>query len=311
MTTNMSAEKIKDTDEICPKCKGTGKYFDEVFGIEVDCDCQYAKEAASKKKEEVEKTIKILSEGDKQCMVYTGLIPDSRKNDDYKTEYFKANVTNEYGARKLIVRNSQQYVETLESLCGSAIAGERLGMSYFINSPNGFSKTTVANTCIKYMASNGMKCVPFISLARIGEMCDLYEVSKKVKFDKILQYYRNKLDRISKNGTESEIEKVYNEYESTGKAFTWNDVATCDVLYTYFSDFGMSSEECCIAMKVLGERALLNLPTVIMSNSILSAVNKENIAVGTFIRDYLSYSDNNLMTSMDKLKQITCYVTSK
>lgn len=299
--------------DVCPKCHGTGRYLDETFGIEVECDCVMASKVKEEKKKEEVSILKILSEGDKQCAVYTGLVPENRKDDEYRTEYFKASVTNEYANRGYVVKNTQVYIETLEGLCGSAMAGERIGMSYFINSPNGFSKTTVANTCIKYMASNGMKCVPYVSLSRIGEMCDLYEVSKKVKYDRVLKYYRDKLNRIYKdeNKIESEVEKVLCEYESTEKMYTWNDVVTCDVLYTYFSDFGMSADECCIAMKVLGERSLQNLPTVIMCNSILSAVNRDQIEINTFIRDYLSYSNNNLMTSMDKLKQIVCYATSR
>lgn len=296
----------------CTKCHGTGKYYDEEWGVMVDCDCEIVKEAEEASVKQVQDNIKVISDGGESVMVYTGLIPEARKDDEYTTEYFKANVSNEYQNRGFNIKNSQQYTKVLESLCGSAIAGERPRCSYLITSPNGFSKNTLANTCIKYMSKHGMKCMPYVSLARINEMCDIYEVSKQCKYEEIIRVLkRNYIENKGKDNDISELEKVMNEYGKLDKVYTWNDVVTCDVLYTYFSQPYEHGDECMIAMKLLSERSAQRLPTIIMSNYSLSNVKNKDTDAWLFIRDFLSYSNNDLMVSMDKLKQVSCIITSK
>lgn len=158
----------------CSLCGDTGKYVNSM-GIEVTCKCTY-------------EDIKVplmplktgLTMGDNESAVYNGFVPEGRMNDNYSEEILRERVSAQYEGMYHVV-NFENYITTLNNILYSITNGQNLPGSYIIGAPNGFSKTTFANTCIKILEKQGKKAAPYASLVEIFEVYKKYDNKVRLK----------------------------------------------------------------------------------------------------------------------------------
>lgn len=152
----------------CAICKGAGKYKNSL-GIEVTCKCTY-----EDIKTPIMPIMTKLSKGDNESAVYNGMIPEGRISDNFDFNKLRDRVESQY-AGEYHIDHFEDYVNLLNQILATIDSGEMLTGSYIIGAPNGFSKTTFANTCIKMMYKQGRKTAPYASLVEIFEVYKKYD----------------------------------------------------------------------------------------------------------------------------------------
>lgn len=265
----------------CIKCGGTGKIITESLGLTVKCSC--AIEGESKTKNIItEKPIYSVTKADEISCVERGLVPKHRENDEYSSDKVLETIGEMAKAQKFEIKGWGEYSKTLDKIISTISIGEKLDSSYILGAPNGFGKTTFANTCIKRLDSMGYKAVPYISLFEIAELRGEYE-------KRILGY----INRENIGEGNEEIK------------FNWKDYVESDLLITYLTTLDNKKIEVSTLKTIMDIRGPKGLPTIVFTSSSLKPYLSDIVHKKVIWDDILAYSDNN--TKIDRLIHKSCY----
>lgn len=268
----------------CPKCGGTGYIEIEALGLKVKCSCMIESPVKPSNKADItpEKPFYHVSGAQKELAVSKGLIPESRKDDEFDEDFFKERVIAMCKAQNCQVMDFQKYINTLNEVLVGISTGT-LRKSFIIGAPNGFGKTTFVYTCLKRLLAMGKKVVPYISLFELAGLREEYE---KRAWGYIFK----------------KKESVDNEEQPT---YTWNDYMQADVLFTYMTGLENMKLESRILKTIMEIRGPKELPTIVMTALSLKPY-LMNPELKQFVwDDILAYSDD--MAGCDRLVHRSCF----
>lgn len=289
---------IEDLDNIgddkCKICNGKGRYKAGIFGLLMTCECVERKkerETAQRIKREKEELVYKVTGAQKIQVVAENLVPDARKDDEFSDDVLKEQVMNLYSPRNGSVRGRDfsDYVTLLNSIIAGISIGEPLRVSYMIGAPNGFGKTTFANTCIKRLYAKGKKAVPYKSLLEMSALRDDY-IKQMGR-----QYKKNNVK------TNNESDYTYEE-----KTYTWDDYCKAEIVFCYLTipDNGWVEMNTLKALTTI--RATNGLATIVMMDSSLQ-VYRANNEIRKYILDDI-IADSKEYGSLDRLIHQSVYV---
>ena len=280
-------------DDNCEICKGKGRYKAGLFGLIMTCDCVARKkerEAAQRLRREKEELVYKVTGAQKIQVVAEKLVPEARKDDEFSEDILKEQVMNLYSPRNGSVRGRDfsEYVTLLNSIIAGISIGEPLKTSYMIGAPNGFGKTTFANTCIKRLYAKGKKAVPYRSLLEISALRDEY-------IKQMGRQYRKTPVKIDED-----------DYTYEEKTYTWDDYCKAEIVFCYLTipDNGWVEMNTLKALTTI--RATNGLATVVMMDSSLQ-VYKANNEIKKYILDDI-LADSKEYGALDRLVHQSVYI---
>lgn len=291
----VSVKELEDIgDPSCTICKGKGRYTAGIFGLLMTCECVTRKkerEEAERLKRERENLVYKVTGAQKIQIVAEKLVPEARKEDEFSDEIAKERVMNIYGSRNGSVRGRDfsEYVTLLNSIIADISIGEPLKMSYIIGAPNGFGKTTFANTCIKRLYAKGKKAVPYRSLLEIAALRD--------------EYIKQMGKQYRKNTVKASDEDDYTYEEKT---YTWDDYCKAEIVFCYLTTPENGWVEMSTLKALLTIRATNGLATIVMMDSSLQ-VYKANNEIRRYILDDILATSKEY-GALDRLVHQSVYI---
>lgn len=284
--------------EECNKCSD-GLLMEELVGMNGEkifipngfCDCVRGKQREKEEKKEEQQEIKILQQAQerkekllkdiedysKRIKATKGgvydtigklLIPCEYSNIDFDMKMFNKRVQEYIENNNYVFDPNEIKIlqETLKEIKENIENGYKPNYSYLISTPNGFGKTTFANTCIKILDGNGFQCVPYGSLEE-------YTISWLEK---------NKLGLLnSKFKLQEEMSEELKEANSIlnyKDIYDWRNLLKADVIFVQYVG-GLNSE-----MELLGLKSLLlvrgmkNLSTIVFTDNPIDSIVNDRIA---------------------------------
>jgi len=267
----------------CNKCNDVG-YIINALGMKIKCSCKI--ESPIKEKViEVGKPSYHVTEAQKEVTVTKKLIPDARANDEFDEQFIKNRLTKMCKAQDCKIMRFAEYTEALNEIIVGISIGT-LNKSYLIGAPNGFGKTTFANTCIKRLDAMGKKAVPYISLFEIGAL--LLEYEKKIM---------GAIDRRKEIVSENEDEIIY-EYK-------WEEYMKSDVLFTYLTTLERADAEVKLLKEIIQIRGPKGLPTVVFTDISMMPYFNNKLLKKIVWDEILAYSYD--AASPDRLLHVSCF----
>lgn len=274
----------------CAKCNN-GYILDEVLGLKVKCDC-IIEGTVKEEKKILDKPVYHVTGAQKELAVVKKLIPEARKDDEYEADFIKTRVAEMCIAQKYKVIGFEKYVETLNEII-LGISFGNLNKSYLIGAPNGFGKTTFANTCIKRLDAMGKKATPYISLYELGGLRVEYE-------REIVGALQNRAIAFSlgqENGQINDDNSIY--------SYKWSDYMKSDVLFTYFTGVENMKVETYLLRLILNIRGPKGLPTIVFTEYSLKLHLADQELKKYVWDDILAYKDD--AASCDRLLHRSCF----
>lgn len=253
-----------------------------------------------------------ITRGTKEAAVKAGLIPNIYIDCDFDIEKIKRNQTlqAQSTARKFKVINFDKYSELTEGIIATIISRRLPKRSYIIGAPNGFGKTSFANSCILKLFAQNRMCAPYISLTELAQVKIANEqrlltgLSSKSFYerDKNVYYGEDYLNILYSNMNDTEYIKSPIHLVSR---FSWSEYTSCDVLFCYFTDVGSRIIESEILKTVLNIRGTKGLPTIAMISTSLSPYKNDPKLAEMVWNEILD--PNDTMEGYDRLKHVSCY----
>ncbi len=266
----------------CDKCDNG--YIINAYGIRVKCNC-IINGTVKESEVKAEKPMYHVTGAQKEMAVYRKLIPEARQNDEFEEQFVRDRVIEMCEAQNCKVKDFQKYVDTLNDII-VAISVSVLRKSYIIGSPNGFGKTTFANTCIKRLDAMGKKASPYISLFELAELRAEYE-------KKMLGYIKKEVKEAEAEGTLSDID------------YTWTDYMKSDVLFTYLTTLENKKLEVKLLKTIVDIRGPKGLPTIVFTSSSLKPYLQDADLKRFVWDDILAYNDES--AGCDRLMHRSCF----
>ena len=215
--------------------------------------------------------------GTREAAVRLGIIPEAYKNVSFDIDRVRLNLAkqNNSTSRAYIVKNFPKYQEVAEGLIATILSNKVPDRSYLIGAPNGFGKTSLANTCILMLYKQGKMCVPYVSLSELGEV-RLAEQRRIATGIFSREFFGKEAYEVST--VQEYFEACYGEFEQLtyrkepiniiGK-FSWSEYMEASVLFCYFTDITSKVVESEMLKTVLTVRGAKGLPTVVMTSTSL------------------------------------------
>lgn len=269
-----------DATKTCKICNGTGIVQDELG--EFKCVCMVA-EIPTGSNEICDKIDYRELSSVESVLIDEGVIPEERVKDLYDSEVTRKYIDDIYTANGLKIIRYDIYEEMLNGILGKLRMGIPLGGSYIIGSPNGFGKTTFANTCIKVAASRGGKVVPAITLLELSDyILDKEQPAKKPK-------------KYDEDGTEHKKKQE----------FTWHDYVNADIVFVELTDFNVRKAEVPTLSVLLKSRSYKSKPTIVLTTNPLKLYFSD-------INDKTYYwmemvAIKNTSEKYDRLTHVSCF----
>lgn len=269
-------------DEHCPICHGTGKYINPKFGLVTICSCvekvRMKKEREQSRLAQISKIKVQATKGEQEAAFRDNLIPEHRKNDIFNINEMQIRakrVCNENNIR-VVADTYKNYITALAKINTSLGSGEGLNKSYIISAPNGFSKTTFANSCIANLYGKGKKMVPYKSLAEIATLL----IRETANYN----YLRNRqFNRI--------VNKKDGEYD-------WNDYCTAYLVFCFLTIPEYAEVELSTLKSLLSIRGNAGLATVVFTERPINAYNVSG-DVGLYLMSDM-FSSHESMSRLDR-----------
>lgn len=274
----------------CGKCDN-GYITIEPLGLKVKCSCMIDNPNNKQEAEKnPEKPYYHVTGAQKELAVYKGLIPESRKDDEFDEEFFRDRIVTMCKVQNCRVVDFQKYIDTLnEILIG--ISTNTLRRSYIVGAPSGFGKTTFVYTCIKRLHAMGKRAVPYLSLFELAGLRDEHE--------------RKIMGNIFGNKKKVEQREEAQDGQEDSVKYSWQDFMQADVLFTYMSGLDNMKLESKILKIIMEIRGPKELPTVVMTAYSLKPY-LANIELKQYIwDDILAYSDD--LAGCDRLIHRSCF----
>ncbi len=270
----------------CDKCQN-GWIITPPLGLKVKCSCII--ESPIKEDNSIlEKPVYHVTGAQKELAVQRRLIPEARMNDEFDEQFVKNRVVDMCRSQDCQIKNFQKYIDTLNEIILSISFGN-MNKSYIIGAPNGFGKTTFANTCIKRLSAMDKKVAPFISLFELADL--------RVEHEKKLLGWATSSKKPEKveDGEEQPI-----EYE-----YTWKDYMQSDVLFTYLTTLENKKVEVLTLKAIIDIRGPKGLNTVVFTDSSMNPYLNDCNLKKIVWDDILAYSDD--AASCDRLLHRSCF----
>lgn len=267
-------------DPHCSICHGKGVYENNTLGIKTICNCvakyKQKKEVEQARKERLEKNgpLKVQATLAEQLSARSlNLIPEIREGDIFELNTLTKRVKALCAEHNIGVQGDsyKNYLKTLSNINSVLGSGQNLKYSYIISAPNGFSKTTFANSCIANLNGKGKKMVPYKSLYEIANLLvtetSNYSYLRQRKFDKITH-------------------KKENEYD-------WKDYIDAYLVFCFLTVPEYAEIELSTLKSLLSIRGTRGLATIVFAERPISAYNTKQ-DVGLFLMSdmFTNYVDS-------------------
>jgi len=232
------------------------------------------------------------------------LIPKEYADSEFDKEKIKSNIIEQNRAtRKFKVKGFNNYIKTLNSIITGLRAGQKPRCSYIIGAPNGFGKTSFANTCIKIMYAKNMDAVPYISLFELAEIRK--ETEKEIARGLLVS------SKLSDDNTGESYytvkEKVYyrKQPEVITGDFSWSEYMNAEVLFCYFSSLSSKEIESHILRDILEIRGVKGLPTMVFMSTSLDPYKNDRVLREYIWGEILANSEET--ARYDRVFHVSCY----
>jgi len=232
---------------------------------------------------ETKKPVYHVTKADRISIEAKNLVPKSRIDDEYSEDVLKENIVKICKAQGCEIKGFNDYTSALNEILVS-ISTDVLRKSFILGAPNGFGKTTFANTCIKRLDKMGYKAVPYISLF---ELAELRMIQEKI----LLGYIKQ-----GSSGYENEVEDI---------EYTWRDYVKASVVFCYFTTIENKKIETAVLKALIDMRGVKGLPTVVFTSSSLVPYVNDSTLKRVVWDDILAYNDKDIRC--DRLIHKSCY----
>lgn len=262
-------------DPNCPICKGVGRLKSISFGLIMPCNCvriiEQRKEIENKRLESIKKLRMNPTSGEAKSAVLSKLVPESRAGDSFMIDMLdkKVKILFEELNARLDKEKYLKYRDSLMEINKIISMGSYPTHSYMISAPNGFSKTTFANTCISRLSGMGKPMVPYKSLDEIATIQDYHILNRR--FVQNRQYDK----QISK--------------ESIG-GFDWNDFLNANILFCFLTSPDLVDIEIPVLKTLLSIRGTKGLATVVFAERPINVYRTKEDVELFLMSDIVAYS---------------------
>lgn len=282
----------------------TGEYEDDFFGIKVACECKL--KLRNQENIEKERLQKVLSES-KGSLVTGGemaasnsVIPIDRMEDNFNFDMVNDYILEQYTKKGYNLGNYINYESCVATILTSIRTGVKLEKSYLLGAPKGFGKTTLINTCLKYLIQQDKKVVPYVSLSELGVLYSNH--LRKINSSKYLH-----MSAVYREGnTEQDLDEDTEDVVSLISNFKWYDFLECEALFIGMTSPQSCTLECDILRVILEYRGKLMKPTVCTINESIGSYTANNYAGQLFFTNYIDQT-SLARRSYSRLKHISCY----
>lgn len=245
--------------------------------IKINNENTIKKELGIKETDRLQKPVMEIKGAVSEQAVREALVPKVYQDVEYDREYVKQNVEKIIRLNKRAVKvfHLDKYLDILDVILAGVRAGKKPSTSYIIGAPNGYGKTTFANTLIKIMFAHGWRAAPYISLSELAEIKLAAETRIMNGFGEVRK--RSKLDR-EEFKYDDVAGGVYKEPEVliTNK-FSWSEYINTEILIVYLTDHMSRKLESEVLKSVLEVRGTKGLPTIVMMSNSLNIYTKDNV----------------------------------
>ena len=254
-----------------------------------------------------------VKKGTREAAVKLGIIPEAYKDCSFDIDRIKSNIVkqNSKTLRKFRVKRFNDYQAVSEGLISTIISNKIPDRSYLIGAPNGFGKTSLANTCIAMLYQQGKVCVPYISLSELAEI-RLAE-QRQIASGLTSRTYYNRVE-YEVSTIQEYFEACYGDFESLtykkepinilGK-FSWSEYMEASVLFCYFTDVTSKVLESEMLKTILTIRGTKGLPTVVFISTSLQPYTGDEYLYNYVWNDILE-SDKEAK-NYDRVIHISCW----
>lgn len=258
---------------------------------------------------------KVATKGDKIAAVKVGLIPEAYMDCVFNIDKIVENQREQlkFSPRKFFVQRFNDYRDVTTGIISTIIANKIPNQSYIIGAPNGFGKTSFANTCILDLYAQGrFPVVPYISLSDLAQI-KLTNEKRLISGLTPERFYKSAQSIDARLG-EDFTEAFYDNFDKETYVkkpinlidkFSWSEYMNSAVLFCYFTDVSSKLLESEMLKTVLTLRGAKGLPTIAMISTSLDPYKRDKYLAEYVWNEILAY--NNAEPSYDRVKHISCY----
>lgn len=259
--------------------------------------------------------VKPATRGDQIAAAKAGLIPEAYINCQFDIEKIIENQREQlkFSPRKFMVQRFNDYKNVTTGIISTIIAHKIPDQSYIIGAPNGFGKTSFANTCILNLYAQGrLPITPYISLTDLAQI-KLTNEKRLLSGLSPERHYKGTISTDAQLG-EDFTQAFYDKFDSETYVkkpinlidkFSWSEYMNCDILFCYFTDVGSKVIESEMLKTALTIRGAKGLPTIAMISSSLDPYKRDKYLAEYVWNEILAY--NSAEPSYDRVKHISCY----
>ena len=291
---NVNIDDMEDIgDPNCKICHGKGRYTSGLFGLVLTCECvahKKEREAEEARRGKPTEPVYNVTGAQKIQVVAEDLVPYARRDDEFDIGITKERIKGLYGSKNgsVSAKDFKNYASILNTIISSISIGVRLDTSYIIGAPNGFGKTTFANTCIKRLYARGKKAVPYKSLLEIAELRN------------------NHVNNLNKQFKKAEYKKENDDTTYENKTYTWKEYCNAEIVFCYLTTPENGWTEWSTLKALITIRATNGLATIVMTDSSLQLY-KNNTEIRRYILDDILAPDKQY-GGLDRLVHHSVYV---
>lgn len=274
--------------------------------IKINNEGTIKEELGIKEKDKAQKPVMAITKAISEQAVREALVPQVYQDREYDRNIVKKNVEKNIKMNKRAVKvyNLEKYLDLLDEILATVRSGQKPKGSYIIGAPNGFGKTTFANTLLKVMLARGWRVAPYVSLTELAEIRLAAEDRIMGGLTGFVRKKKSKLDNEEFNY--DDVGGVYKEPEIviTNK-FSWSEYLNTDVLIVYLTDVASRQLESNLLKSLLEIRGTKGLPTIVMTSNSLNYYTKDNI-LGPRVWDEI-LTKEELRGVYDRVQHVSTY----
>lgn len=246
----------------------------------------------------------IITSEDEKAAVEMGLVLSCNGSKRFDKGQIRDRIVDGGKGTPYIVKNLDEYMETLSSLITSIRCRKLPRQSYIIGAPNGFGKSHFANEAIITMFKAGWRTVPYVSLTELAETCVVNESNllsalsgadyNDAAGELDLRYYGDPNARVTK------VPQI------VISRYSWSEYMNAECLMCYFTSFESKNVETRILHRIMKERSNKGLPTIVFMSTSLNPYLKEP-RLREYIWDEILYNPKASGETVSRLKHISTY----
>lgn len=254
--------------------------------------------------------------GTREAAVKLGIIPEVYKDCSFDIEKVKSNLEEQSKTQRAFrVQGFPGYETVAQGLISTIISRKIPSRSYLIGAPNGFGKTSLANTCIIMLYSQGKICVPYVSLSELAEI-RAAEQRDTLRLISSSKYYKGR--DLETSTLEQYNRAIYEDFDAPSYAkmpvkivgkFSWSEYMEASVLFCYFTDVSSKVLESEMLKTVLTVRGSKGLPTIVFISSSLNPYIGDEYLYKYVWSDILDKNQN--ANNLDRVYHVSCFKVFK